>query len=175
MEARSFSYLTLLPHDHDERRLLWKYKLSGIRKTMFFYGLACINVVIFTLTLFLVKRNRDEFVYFLITLLACCLFGMIYCLSKISDSFVYLIPIIRLIIHGLYIYSTRNLVLNENECSYSTLFILFLDEAYFNLCFLFETVFLSPSIKVSILTYTPLYVGGHTFQVLIRFQSPNMQ
>ena len=175
MNARSYSYLTLLPHDHDERRLLWKYKLDGIRKTMFFCAIASTSVVIFTLTLFIVKRNRDEFVYFLITLLAVCLFGMIYCLSKISDSFVYLIPIFRLIIHGLYIYSTRNLVLNENECSYSTLFILFLDEAYFNLCFLFETVFLSPSMKVTILTYTPLYIGAHTVQVLIRFQSSDIQ
>ena len=121
------------------------------------------------------KKREDEFSYFLITLLACALFGMIYCFSKFSDSFVYCIPVFRLIIHGVYLYSTRNLTFNEKECSYSTLYILFLDEAYFNLSFLFETVFLSPSIKVTILTYTPLCIGAHTVQVLIRFQTYDMQ
>ena len=87
----------------------------------------------------------------------------------------YLLPGFRLIIHIAYVYLSRGLVLNGIECSYTTIFLLMLDESYFNLSYLFDIIFLSPTLKISLLTYTPIYFGVHSAQVLLRFQSIDMQ
>ena len=169
MKLGNFSYLTLLPNDRDERKLHWQYKIKKIRKTMYFYGLALIVVLLFTVTIFLFGRTIDELVYVFTTFLACCIFSLIYCLSKTSDMFVYLLPIFRLIVHGVYIYATRKLVLDECQCKYSAIFILLLDETYFGMALLFDFVFLSPGVKITLFTYTPIFFCGITCIFLVRF------
>ena len=136
-----------------------------------FYGfLGLLLCLLFTIIIFLFGRTFDLLVYVFITMLACSVWGMIYCISKKSDNFVFLLPGFRLIIHIAYVYLSRGLVLNGTECAYTTIFLLMLDESYFNLSYLFDVVFLSPTLKISLLTYTPIYFGVHSAQVLLRFQ-----
>ena len=164
----NFSYLTLLPNDQDERRLHWTYKVKKIRTTLYFYGLALSVVLLLTITIFIFGRTLDEFIFVLIAALAFALFSMIYCLSKKSDIFVYLLPIFRLIVHGVWIYATRKLELNENQCYYRDIYIFLLDETYFGLALLFDFVFLSPGMIFALLTYAPIFFGSHAFLVLVR-------
>ena len=114
--AKSFSYLTLLPKDRDERRLHWQYKVNKIRKTMHFFGIALLVTLLMTIVYFSVGRTIDEFVFVFIAILSLVLFSLIYCLSKKSDMFIYLLPIFRLILHGVWIYATRTFVMSESKC-----------------------------------------------------------
>ena len=171
MKLGDFSYFTLLPNDPDERRQHWQYKLGGIRKTMFFYGIALLAITFFSTIFFLFGRSINELGILVTCIFAGTLFSLIYIFSKKSDLFVYAIPLSRLIIHGAYLYLTRESVKEDIECSYSSLFIFLLDELYFTMAYLFDIVFLSPGIKITLLTYTPTFIGVHICQVLMRYES----
>ena len=175
MKLGNYSYLTLLPSEEGERRLLWQYKLRGIRKGMYYCCISLLIVFLFTLIIFLFGRTFDLLVYVFITMLASSVFGLIYCISKKSDMFVYLLPGFRLVIHIAYVYLSRGLVFNGTECSYTAIFLLMMDETYFNLSYLFDVLFLSPGLKISLLLYTPIFFGVHSAQVLTRFESIDMQ
>ena len=172
--GNNFSYLTLLPNDHGERRLHWQYKLKKIRKTMYFYGLALFVTFLVTITMFIFGRTVDEFIFVLISVLALALFTMIYYLSKKSDLFIYLLPIFRLILHGVWLYATRKFVMSENKCQFSDVFILLMDETYFGLSFLFDCVFLCPGLMLTLLTYAPLFIGSHAILAFVRLPRLDM-
>ena len=107
MKLGNFSYLTLLPSDPEEKKLHWQYKLRGIRKTMYFYGIGLSAVLLFSVIIFIFGRTMNLFMIVVCAMLASVLFGLIYMLSKNSDRFVYFIPVFRLIVHFVFIYSTR--------------------------------------------------------------------
>ena len=168
-------YQTEHLEDKEVRKHYRLYKLEGIRKTMYLYGLALIACLIFAVTIALFKRTKVQVNFLLFTIFTCALFGTVYLVSKKSDRFVYLIPLVRLMINGIYLIITREIEFQENQCTYDTVFILTLDESFFGLSYFYDIVLLSPGMNMTLLTYTPIFIGSHVLQVLIRFHPTDLQ
>ena len=50
-----------------------------------------------------------------------------------------------------------------------------MDESYIGLSYFYDIVLLSPSMNMTLLTYTPIFIGTHVLQVLIRFHPTDLQ
>ena len=168
-------YQTELLEDKEVRRQYRQYKLEGIRKTMYLYGLALIACLIFSITIALFEKTQLQVFLCWFIIINCALYGAVYLVSKKSDRFVYLIPLVRFMINGVYLFITREIEFQENQCSYDTVFILTLDESLFGLSYLYDIVLLSPGMNMTLLTYTPIFIGTHVLQVLIRFHPTDLQ
>ena len=123
----------------------------------------------FTASMFVFGRTLAYGIPFLTNLAFAALFILNYLISKRSDNFVYLVPVCRLLITAMFFYLTRNMVLNSSQCGFKELFILFADEAYLALTLLTDTIFLSPSLKITLLTHTPTFIFGHIIQIFVRY------
>ena len=76
---------------------------------MYLYGLALMACLIFAVTIALLKRTEVQVNFLLFTIFTCALFGTVYLVSKKSDRFVYLIPLVRLMINGTFLIITREI------------------------------------------------------------------
>ena len=81
---------------------------------MYLYGLALMACLIFAVVIALLKRENVQINFLLFTIFTCALFGIVYLVSKRSDKFVYFIPLVRLMINGIYLYITREIKFKEN-------------------------------------------------------------
>ena len=168
-------YPTLLHEDKEVRKQYRQYKIDSIRKTIYLYGLALIACLIFAVTIALFIRSQVQVNFLWFTIISCALFGAVYLVGKKSDRFVYLIPLVRIMINGIYLFITREIEFRENQCTYDTVFIITMDETFFGLSLLLDIVLLSPSMNMTLLTYTPIFIGSHVVEVLIRFYPTDLQ
>ena len=137
---------------------------------MYLYALCIPCCLFFTTGIFVFGRTLASAIPVFCNLTFAALFILTYFVSKKSDNFVYLVPISRLLITALYLYLTSGTILDSSQCEFYQIFMLICDEAYFALCLLTDTIFLSPSVRVTLLTHTPVFLLGHFVQIKIRYQ-----
>ena len=76
-----------------------------------------------------------------------------------GDYFVYLLPPARVIISIVFFWGViRKETELDEKCEYKAIAPIIMEEMYIFLTFLVELMFFSPSLKMSLLTYTPIYV-----------------
>ena len=76
-----------------------------------------------------------------------------------GDYFVYLMPPARIIISIVFFWSVISKETEfDGKCDYKSIAPIIMEEMYIFFTILLELMFFSPSLKMSLLTYTPIYV-----------------
>ena len=126
---------------------------------MIYWGLLSGVFWVFTLIIYLVTLNAKTLRLFLSSSVGSALFLLMILVRNNGDYFIYLIPPCKVIISILFFWD----VLNKEEqidksCDYTTIGPVVYEEIYIYLCFLIEAIFFSPSLKMTALAYTPIYI-----------------
>lgn len=118
----------------------------------------CIVVWIFTVSLYLIKLERRTFLFVICASVACGLWLMIVIASKYTDSFVYLMPPVRILITAFMLMGASTEKPLLDGCDYKSFAPAIVDEMYFSLACLVDILLLSPSLKLTLFAHAPIYI-----------------
>ena len=79
--------------------------------------------------------------------------------SKHTDNFVYLTPVYRLIISAFFIWNVYNQDRLSDGCDYKSISTTIHAEFYLGLTFMVDILFISPSLNVTLLGFSPIYMA----------------
>ena len=154
-------FLTLQPSNPCQKKQYWDFKIKWIRKLIMLWALLSIVVWIFTVCLYLIKLERRTFLFVICASLACVLWLMIIIASKYTDSFVYLMPPVRILITAFILMSASTEKPLSDGCDYKSFAPTLVDELYFSLAYLIDILLLSPTLKLTLFAHAPIYILSH--------------
>ena len=116
-------------------------------------------VWIFCLVVYIATLNAKTLRFFLTACVSSSLWLIVILVRNQGDYFVYLIPPCRIIISVIFFWG----IISKEEqldgvCDYKAVAPLIIEELYMSKCFLLESIFFSPSLKMMTLTFMPIYI-----------------
>ena len=154
-----FTLLTLQPKDKEDRVLYRNFKMKQIRLNLVLWGCMIAIIWVFNLILYLATLNSKTFRFFITGSVASILWLLVTLVRNHGDYFVYLMPPARVIISIVFFWGVISKETDFDEkCDYKAIAPIIMEEMYIFFTFLLELMFFSPSLKMSLLTYSPIYV-----------------
>ena len=89
--------------------------------------------------------------------------------SKSNDNFIYMLPIVRIVFFGMFLVGLEDLDLKDVTCDPKLIFTLIGEEVYIDFVLIFDLLLLSPSLKISVLAYVPIWLVTHILYSYKRF------
>ena len=110
---------------------------------------------------------------FLNATIATAVWILIALFSKRWDSYIYLLPVYRILINSIFILNLGELDFSNNECNYGKIYQLMLELFYFSFGFFADIILLSPTLGFTTLIYGPIFVVGNLIIMNDRFDMQN--
>ena len=162
VEFKNYSPITLTPRDITDRKLFQKFKVIEMRTSVLIYSIFQIAVWIFNLMNLIVSPSKPALVNVLIATMGLAFMIVVFLISKRwTDGYVYLLPVHRLIVSGIFLLTLPELNTIAGECSFETQKQLLIEAIYFILGFIIDITMLSPSLMFTALIYGPIYAFTH--------------
>ena len=116
-------------------------------------------VWLFNLILYMVNHEKMAPINLIGTTVAVVVWIALILVSRHSDNFVYLTPVYRLSISVFLIWNIYNIDKLSDKCDYSSIAPTIHAEFYLGLTFMIDILFISPSLNVTLLGFTPIYMA----------------
>ena len=118
-EFKNYSPITLTPRDATDRKLFWNFKVIEMKTTVMIYTIFQLAVWIFNMMNLVVSPSKPTLINFLIGTIALVTMIIVFIISiKWSEAFVYLLPIHRLLLSGIFLVVLPDLRTGAEECSF---------------------------------------------------------
>ena len=169
MYLKKLNVFTMQPRDKQEKRFFWKFKIKGIKISMWFWlGIVAITGVLMLIRFVFTQSTQDLIVLIAILLNLALWLSLIYA-SQSNDNFIYLLPIVRVVFFGMFLVGLDDLDLKDAICDPKLIFTLIGEEVYIDFVLIFDLILLSPSLKISVLAYVPIWLVTHILYSFKRF------
>ena len=169
MYLKRLNVFTMQPRDKQEKRFFWKFKIKGIKISMWFWlGIVAITGVLMLIRFVFTQSTQDLIVLIAILLNLALWLSLIYA-SQSNDNFIYLLPIVRVVFFGMFLVGLDDLDLKDAICDPKLIFTLIGEEVYIDFVLIFDLILLSPSLKISVLAYVPIWLVTHILYSFKRF------
>ena len=169
MYLKRLNVFTMQPRDKQEKRFFWKFKIKGIKISMWFWlGIVAISGVLMLIRFVFTQSTQDLIVLIAILLNLALWLSLIYA-SQSNDNFIYLLPIVRVVFFGMFLVGLDDLDLKDAICDPKLIFTLIGEEVYIDFVLIFDLILLSPSLKISVLAYVPIWLVTHILYSFKRF------
>ena len=133
--------------------------MKQIRQNLVLWGCMMGIIWVFNLILYIATLNSKTFRLFITASVASILWLLVTLVRNHGDYFIYLLPPARVIISIVFFWSVISKETEFDEkCDYKAISPTLMEEMYIFFTLLLELMFFSPSLKMSLLTYTPIYV-----------------
>ena len=104
-------------------------------------------------------QSKPTWVNFLITTLGVLLSSGVFFVSKhCKEALVYLLPVHRIILSGLFLVALPNMNSSAESCNFEQLMA---ETVYFIFGYITDTTLFSPSLTFTALIYGPIYAATH--------------
>ena len=169
MYLKRLNVFSIQPRDKQEKRFFWQFKIKGVKISMWFWlGIVAITAVLMLIRLAFTQSTQDLIVLIAILLNLALWLSLIYA-SKSNDNFIYMLPIVRIVFFGMFLVGLEDLDLKDVTCDPKLIFTLIGEEVYIDFVLIFDLLLLSPSLKISVLAYVPIWLVTHILYSYKRF------